>query len=122
MRRLRLSRPAEADIATILSWSQAQFGKVAAERYAALIAAALRDVALDPARVGAEERPELGAGLMSYHLFFSRKSAARGAVRMPRHLVLCRLEPDGAVAVGRVLHDAMELSRHLPGTDEGDRT
>ncbi|WP_246103356.1 hypothetical protein [Rhizobium straminoryzae] len=44
---------------------------------------------------------------------------ASGIVRRPRHLILFRsIRPD-LVGIGRVLHDSMELSRHLP-PDFGD--
>jgi toxin ParE1/3/4 len=33
-------------------------------------------------------------------------------VHKPRHFLVYRVEP-GMLVVGRVLHDAMELSRHL---------
>ena len=42
-------------------------------------------------------------------------SAATGAlarIRHPRHFLIYRMEPD-AVAIGRVLHDAMELALHM---------
>jgi toxin ParE1/3/4 len=35
-----------------------------------------------------------------------------GTVHRPRHFLIYRVEP-ALVAVGRVLHDAMELTRHL---------
>jgi hypothetical protein len=38
----------------------------------------------------------------------------RSRVARPRHLILHRISPAGAVEVGRVLHDAIELERHAP--------
>ena len=116
---MRLSARAQADISAVLRWSEDEFGASARERSAALISTALTDLAGDPGRSGVRERPELGAGLMSYHLHFSRRhvAATAGVVRRPRHLLLYRLEPDGVVAVGRLLHDVMELARHLPARE-----
>ena len=113
---IRLSSAARTDIAQLLRWSEAEFGVSARLRYEALIAAALRDLATDPRRIGSRERPELGKGLMSYHLLFSRKhvNIGVGIVRRPRHLVLYRLPDDSRLEVGRVLHDVMELAAHLP--------
>jgi toxin ParE1/3/4 len=58
--------------------------------------------------------PELGASIRSWHLRLSREhvNPSVGIVRRPRHFLVYRLEPD-LVVVGRLLHDAMELARHL---------
>lgn len=123
--RLRIADAARADMEDLLAWSEQRFGVAARRRYEALLAAALLDVAEDGSRPGIQARPELGAGIFSDHLFFSRKRAASGAsgggagkVQRPRHLLVGRMAEPGHADIVRVLHDAMELSRHLPG-DEG---
>ena len=115
-RKLRVSAPAETDIEDVLEWSDDHFGELARARYAALIAAALRAIAEDCERVGVTERPDLGKGVLTYHLHFSRKlvPALRSRVQAPRHLLVFRLAEDGAIEVARLLHDSMELERHLP--------
>ncbi|RXH57684.1 hypothetical protein GRAN_0994 [Granulicella sibirica] len=55
-----------------MAWSGANFGEAAADRYETLIAQALIDLSEDPFRPGARARPELLAGLYSYHLVGSR--------------------------------------------------
>jgi len=112
---LRLSQAAQDDIIDILAWSQTQFGEAARRRYQRLIAIALGDIASDPLRPGSLERPELGRGVRSWHLRGSREAArgADGAVTRPRHYVIYR-QMAGQVIVGRVLHDSMELTRHMP--------
>lgn len=114
MFRYRLADTAQADVISILAWTYEQFGDVARMRYESLIVAALRDVASQPDRPGSVERPELGAGVRSWHLRLSRNHAGAGAeaVRRPRHFLVYRAEP-AVLVVGRVLHDAMELARHL---------
>lgn len=114
MIRYRLSDAAQADVIDILAWTQEQFGEAARLRYESLIVAALRDVATQPDRPGSIERPELGAGVRSWHLRLSRDhvGTGAGAVRRPRHFLIYRSEP-ALLVVGRVLHDAMELARHL---------
>jgi len=114
MLRLRLSDTARSDIAGILTWTHAQFGEPARLRYEQLIVTALRDVATQPDRPGSIPRPELGAGIRSWHLRLSRERAAQGTgvVRRPRHFIVYRPEP-GLLVVGRVLHDAMELASNL---------
>ncbi|HEY3796871.1 MAG TPA: type II toxin-antitoxin system RelE/ParE family toxin [Caulobacteraceae bacterium] len=112
---MRLTTFAEDDIVDILAWSRAQFGEAAARRYESLITSAMADLIADPFRPGSADRPELGPGARSWHLRTSRRRVGRGdrGVGRPRHLLIYRIETD-VVVVGRVLHDAMELTRHLP--------
>ena len=114
MFRYRLSEAAQGDVLSILAWTHEQFGEAARLRYESLIVAALRDVAIQPDRPGSLARPELGTGVRSWHLRLSRDHVKRGVevVRRPRHFLVYRSEP-ALVVVGRVLHDAMELARHL---------
>src|SRR5689334_23005634 len=112
--RYRLSESAQADVTGILAWTHEQFGEAARLRNESLIVAALRDVATQPDRPGSMSRPELGAGVRSWHLRLSRHHVDKAArvVRQPRHFLVYRLEPD-LLVVGRLLHDAMELARNL---------
>ncbi len=114
MVRYRLSEAAQVDVLGILAWTHQQFGETARLRYERLVVAALRDVASNPDRPGSIARPELGAGVRSWHLRLSRLHNGPGVefVRRPRHFLMYRTEP-GLVVIGRVLHDAMELARHL---------
>jgi toxin ParE1/3/4 len=114
MFRYRLSEAAQGDILGALAWTHERFGEPARLRYEGLIVAALRDVASAPERPGSLARPELGARVRSWHLRLSRVQVEPGVnvVRRPRHFLVYRFEP-GLVEVGRVLHDAMELARHM---------
>ncbi|TKT46604.1 type II toxin-antitoxin system RelE/ParE family toxin [Rhizobium sp. LC145] len=116
----RLSAVAEADLVELLAWTQERFGTQARLRYERLLVVALHDIAVEPQRPGSTLRPELGEDIRSYHLRHSRDRARNesGVVRRPRHLLLYRIAHPGLVGVGRVLHDAMEIERHLP-TDYG---
>jgi toxin ParE1/3/4 len=120
--RLRLAGPAQNDIEDVLAWSELNFGVTARRRYEALMARALRDLANDPARIGVRQRPELGSGVFSYHLFHSRRRTSTHKVQSSRHLLLARMGEAGFIDILRVLHDAMELSRHLPlpGNEDAD--
>lgn len=110
----RLSDSAQNDVIDVLAWTHEQFGEAARLRYEHLIVAALRDIAAQPDRPGSIARPELGAGVRSWHLRLSRHRLGTGAatVRRPRHFLVYRVEP-ALLVVGRVLHDAMELAQHL---------
>jgi toxin ParE1/3/4 len=121
MSKYRLSRSAQRDIATLLARTKERFGEIGRRRYRTLLTTALRDIAADAGRRGSAARPELGDGVRSYHVRRSRDRArtADGVVARPRHLVLYRLIRPGLVGIGRILHDAMEIERHLPD-DYGD--
>lgn len=116
MPKYRLSPLAEGDLEEILAWSHEHFGEQGRLRYEALIAQAILDVADDFRRPGCRSRPELAPGALTYHLLNSRDHVPRsqGRVRNPRHFLLVRLAADGRLEIGRVLHESMDLTRHLP--------
>jgi toxin ParE1/3/4 len=107
---------ARDDIADLLDASVESFGPIARGRYERLIAVALADVCGDPARIGSVERSELGEGIRTYHLRHSRARATteQGRVVEPRHLLVYELPDDHRLRVLRVLHEAMDLERHVP--------
>jgi len=113
---VRLSTEADADILDILTRTYADFGSDALLRYEFLIVTALSDLAISNWRHGVVSRPELGPGIHSYHLRHSRDRARHpsGIVRRPRHFILYRHVMPELTGVGRILHDAMEVERHLP--------
>lgn len=110
----RISEDARADIVDILGYSQAQFGLAARRRYQGLILATLEAIANQPDRIGSNDRDEISPGLRSLHLVHCRISSPAGRVQRPRHVVFYRLGADAVVEVVRLLHDAMEVQRHLP--------
>lgn len=122
----RLSATALDDITEILRWTHETHGASARKRYETLLVTALRDVAEDPLRHGTTARPEVEAGVRSYHLRHSRGRALldSGLLRKPRHLLLYRMLAPDLVGIGRVLHDSMDIKRHRPvdyGEDAGHR-
>jgi toxin ParE1/3/4 len=116
MPRFVISPAAERDIESILAWTHEQFGASGRRRYEALLVRAILDVADDAERAGSQNRPEIAAAARTYHLYLSRNrvETAAGRVRHPRHLLLYRTCDDGRIEIGRVLHDSMDLSQHLP--------
>jgi toxin ParE1/3/4 len=102
------ARSAPADIANILAWTAEHFGQRHARVYGNTIARALEDLSGGPRIPGALPREEIGNRLFTLHV------ARHG--RKGRHFVLFRARPDDdaqAVEVLRVLHDAMDLPRHV---------
>lgn len=116
MARFRFSPKAQEDIEAILAWTHGQFGELVRLRYEELLVQATVDLAADPTRPGTLHRPELAAGAKTYHLHHSRDHVSRtiGRIRRPRHFLLYRVAADGTLEIGRVLHDSMDLARHLP--------
>ncbi len=116
MPRYVVSPAAERDIESILAWTHERFGASGRLRYEALLVRAILDVADDPERIGSRSRPEIAAAARTYHLYHSRNrvESSAGRVRRPRHFLLFRTCDDGHIEIGRVLHDSMDLSRHLP--------
>jgi toxin ParE1/3/4 len=116
MPRFVVSPAAERDIESILAWTHQRFGASGRLRYEALVVQAIVDVADDPERPGSRSRPEIAAAVRTYHLCHSRNrvEVSAGRVRRPRHLLLYRTCDNGRIEIGRVLHDNMDLSRHLP--------
>lgn len=111
--RARLTAAAEVDFEDILLWTIDQFGDVQAHVYAETIVAALNALATGPTASGARKRDDILKGIITLHV------ARTG--RKGRHVVMFRVgrESDGDVIdVLRLLHDAMDLPRHLPPIDE----
>jgi toxin ParE1/3/4 len=101
---VRLSAAAEADYDAILRWTAARFGTSQARAYGTLLSVALVRLERGPTVSGARQRDEIGPGLRTLHV------GRRG-----RHIILFQigLAPDRAIDVLRILHDAMDLVRHV---------
>ena len=117
MPEVRVAASAREDIIRLLAVGALEHGETGARKYEALVGAALRDIGADPLPRGSAARPDLGADVRPYHLRHARERArtSDGVVRQPRHLLLYRAAGPDVVGVGRMLHEAMEIGRHLPG-------
>jgi toxin ParE1/3/4 len=102
---IRLSDAAEADYDEIVRRTAQRFGVAQSATYGRLLAAALARLERGPSVVGARQRNEIGAGLRTLHI------GGRG-----RHIALFRVgsAQERMIDVLRVLHDAMDLARHVP--------
>lgn len=112
-KRLRLSNEADIDQLEIWVYTAEKFGIEQADRYKRLIGQALRDIARDPHRNGAVLRSEIAPDLYSYPIGLS---ATRSGTRIhqARHFVIYLILSEEEIGVSRILHDSMELSRHIP--------
>ena len=104
--RVNVTRAADADIEEIHRWTEDRFGPAQGDAYATAIASAIKALAAGPRVRGGRRRGDIRPGLYTLHL--SRRRA--------RHFILFRVtDPDGRrLDVLRMLHDAMDLVRHLP--------
>jgi toxin ParE1/3/4 len=112
---IKLAASARRDIAQALEWTLERFGRKKHDQYLTLIGKALSEMAVDPKNPRSKERPELHTDARSWHI--GRKG------NRARHFFLYRVNADRSVDVARFLHDAMDLSRHLPdgfGTSPGE--
>ncbi len=101
-----LSQQAERDFQRILHWTGEQFGKAQVEIYRETLISALVALEFGPGVWGARQSRDLGPGI-------SLLSVARGG-RKGRHFVVFRALNPGSLEVLRILHDSMDLPRHLP--------
>jgi toxin ParE1/3/4 len=113
MNRYRLSPLAEADLARILATSRREWGTSGRRRYAAVLAAAMRQVAADPEGPLTRDRTELRPGIRSFHLRHARGADREERARYPVHVLYYRVVAAGLVEIVRVLHERMEASRHI---------
>jgi toxin ParE1/3/4 len=110
---LRLTAAAEADFEDVLRWTVERFGEAQARVYAETLSAAMEALTAGPAVLGAKARDDIAKGLFTLHV------ARQG--RKGRHFVVFRIGKDAereVIEVLRLLHDAMDLPRHVPPLDE----
>ncbi|MDA8351407.1 MAG: type II toxin-antitoxin system RelE/ParE family toxin [Pseudomonadota bacterium] len=106
---VRLAGIAESDFESILLWTLDQFGDVQTEIYSETLAAAVQALSAGPEQPGTKARPEIGRDLFTLHV---ARNGRRG-----RHFVLFRVDARPAnrqIDVLRILHDSMDLARHVP--------
>jgi toxin ParE1/3/4 len=111
--RFRLSDLARLDVAAILKTSASRHGEQARIRYRGLVSAAFQRIAAEPECPFSSSREEIAEGLRSLHLRHCKSESQEAPVASPVHIVFFRRGSDGQVEIIRVLHERMELSRHL---------
>jgi toxin ParE1/3/4 len=107
---IRLGQQAERDFVDILSWTVKFFGETQAQTYSATISLALQALTDGPEILGSKLRDDIEPDIKTLHV------ARLG--RKGRHFVVFRVGADHAIDVLRLLHDSMELSRHLPAAND----
>ena len=109
---VRLSAAAEADFRQILRWTADHFGSAQGRIYADTLSMALKALCVGPSIIGVKERPEIGSNTWTLHV---ARSGRKG-----RHFIMFRItdaQDSKVIDVLRILHDSMDLERHLPQND-----
>jgi toxin ParE1/3/4 len=104
--RVRLGAAAEVDFANILKWTAENFGARQARVYQNTLIQAIGELADGPDVAGSRPRDEIMAGLRTIHI-------ARGG-RRGSHFLMYRAAPNSTIEIVRILHDRMDLQRHVP--------
>lgn len=106
---IRLAHRAEQDYVEILQWTTKTFGEIQASTYAETMALAIEALEDGPDVLGASARDDIQPGIRTLHV------ARLG--RAGRHFVVFRANGSD-IDVLRLLHDSMDLSRHLPAAND----
>jgi toxin ParE1/3/4 len=106
-RKIRVARLARQDMVDILAWTREHFGARQQAIYTRTLGLAMRALADDADIADARSAEYIAPGVQLLHV-------ARGH-RKGRHIIVCRVDTaSGGVDVLRVLHDSMDLVRHVP--------
>lgn len=107
---VQLGRQAEQDFVDILRWTKRSFGEVQARTYSESISLAIQALTDGPEIAGSRLRDEIEPGIRTLHV---ARSGRKG-----RHLVVFRVGGDQTIDVLRLLHDSMDLPRHLSAAND----
>ena len=108
---VRLAAAAEVDYHAILAWTAEQFGLAQMHVYRETLTAVLDALDAGPTALGAKPAVDLPNGFFMLHVARRRRKG--------RHIIVFRVRrgSDGQhVEVLRILHDTMDIARHLPSS------
>ena len=102
---VRLGAAAELDFANILKWTTENFGARQSRVYRNTLVQAIGELAGGPDVVGSRTRDEIMPGLRTLHVAWHGR---RGS-----HFLMYRIAPRGTIEIVRILHDRMDVQRHI---------
>ena len=108
---VRLVAASERDYQEIIKRSAQDFSQLQAEVYAEtlqLAIDALREKG--PMTIGVEEREEIGRGIFTLHAARRKRNAS--------HFLVFRVPEIQTIEILRILHDRMDLTRHISRAQE----
>ena len=103
---VRLTVEAERDLVSILDWTTRAFGASQARRYNETIGRAVAVLASGPFVPDSSTGDWVRPGIRTLHVARSGRAG--------RHVLVYRKAGDNLITVLRILHDAMDLARHVP--------
>jgi toxin ParE1/3/4 len=103
--RVRLGAAAELDFANIVKWTTENFGQRQSRLYRDVLVQAIGELGDGPDIAGSKARDEIMSGLRSVHVARHGRSGS--------HFLMCRVAGT-TIEIVRILHDRMDLQRHLP--------
>lgn len=104
--RVRLGAAAELDFANIVKWTTETFGARQSRVYRKILVQAIGELAEGPEVAGSRARDEIMPGLRTIHV---ARHGRRGS-----HFLMYRVAPNTTIEVIRILHERMDLQRHIP--------
>jgi toxin ParE1/3/4 len=104
--RIRLGTEAEKDFVRILKYTRDTFGRRQVDVYRTTLLDALAALDAGPDVPESIRREDIRPNLRTLHV---ARLGRRG-----RHFIMYRAAQDHVIEVVRILHDAMDLARHLP--------
>lgn len=108
--KIRLAAQAELDFSEIITWTAENFGERQAKAYAETLILAIELLNNGPEQLGVKAREDIGPGIRTLHV------ARHG--RSGRHFVVFSEAKDQHIDVLRLLHDSMDLARHILPANE----
>jgi toxin ParE1/3/4 len=108
--RVRFSAAAELDFANIIKWTAENFGVRQSRVYRDTLVLAIAELADGPDVVGSKARDEIMPGLRTLYV------ARRG--RRGSHFLMYRAAPKSTIEIVRILHNRMDLERHIPSAPD----
>ena len=111
---VRLVAVSERDYLEVIKRSAQDFGPLQAEVYAETCALALDALRKKgPKAVGVKQREEIGPGIFALHVARLKRKAS--------HFLVFRVLEIRTIEVLRILHDRMDLARHISQAKEPPR-
>jgi toxin ParE1/3/4 len=90
----------------IVKWTTENFGARQSRIYQKTLVQAISELAKGPDVPGSKARDEITPGLRTVHV---ARHGLRGS-----HFLMYRVAPKATIEIVRILHDKMDLQRHLP--------
>jgi toxin ParE1/3/4 len=107
---VRLGAAAELDFANILKWTADNFGARQSRIYQNSLVQAIGELSGGPDVAGSKARDDIMKGLRTLHI---ARHGRRGS-----HFLIYRSATGRTIEIVRILHDRMDLQRHVPPVDE----